>query len=150
VQARHRVLLAGFRVTDRALLEHLFRRDAERLDIGLYLHFRRGHNAWGFPCSSRDSNFEDSPQGCWSQFLRHIWPEGLVPPKGWYCPDIFEREDHANMHIKAAVVDGRKVFVSSANFTRAAQERNVELGVTFEDVGVAEGIERHFEGLRAS
>jgi len=52
------------------------------------------------------------------------------------------------MHVKAAVVDGRKTFVSSANFTKAAQFRNVELGLVVEDEGVAAGVEGYFAGLR--
>ena len=33
------------------------------------------------------------------------------------------------MHAKCVVADSRHVFVSSANFTEAAQERNVEIGL---------------------
>ena len=45
------------------------------------------------------------------------------------------------------VVDGRKALVTSANFTEAAQERNIELGLLVNSTPVAEGIERHFGGL---
>jgi phosphatidylserine/phosphatidylglycerophosphate/cardiolipin synthase-like enzyme len=33
------------------------------------------------------------------------------------------------MHVKAAVADSRLVFLTSANLTEAALERNMELGV---------------------
>jgi phosphatidylserine/phosphatidylglycerophosphate/cardiolipin synthase-like enzyme len=35
----------------------------------------------------------------------------------------------ANLHVKCVVVDRQVVFVSSANFTEAVQERNIEVGV---------------------
>lgn len=51
------------------------------------------------------------------------------------------------MHAKCVVVDGRRVFVSSANFTEAAQERNVEIGVLFESVAAASRIIRFLTAL---
>ena len=45
------------------------------------------------------------------------------------------------------IVDGREALVTSANFTEAAQERNIELGLLVDSAPVAERIERHFQGL---
>ena len=43
------------------------------------------------------------------------------------------------------VVDGVKALIGSANFTEAAQLRNIEIGL----VVIAEAVERHFEALIA-
>jgi len=41
------------------------------------------------------------------------------------------------MHAKVVLIDGRKVFVSLANLTSAAQKKNVEVGVIVENVSTA-------------
>ncbi|MGM0486992.1 MAG: phospholipase D-like domain-containing protein [Planctomycetota bacterium] len=45
------------------------------------------------------------------------------------------------------VVDGHTVFVSSANFTEAAQERNIEIGLLVKSPRLAEQITSHFNAL---
>jgi phosphatidylserine/phosphatidylglycerophosphate/cardiolipin synthase-like enzyme len=45
------------------------------------------------------------------------------------------------------VADCRDVFVSSANFTEAAQERNVEVGLLLHSTSVAERLTRFFDTL---
>lgn len=57
-----------------------------------------------------------------------------------------ERPDQrAALHAKYVVIDTRDVFVSSANFTEAAQERNVELGLLLKSPQTAARIMRFFE-----
>ena len=51
------------------------------------------------------------------------------------------------MHAKCIVIDGREAFVTSANFTEAAQERNIELGLLVKSPPIAEQIENHFTAL---
>ena len=48
---------------------------------------------------------------------------------------------------KCIVVDGRKVLVTSANFTETAQERNIELGLLVDSDAAATQIEQHFRHL---
>jgi phosphatidylserine/phosphatidylglycerophosphate/cardiolipin synthase-like enzyme len=45
------------------------------------------------------------------------------------------------------VVDGEHVFVSSANFTEAAQERNIEVGLLVQSRAVADRVCRFFDAL---
>ena len=45
------------------------------------------------------------------------------------------------------MIDGRKALVTSANFTEAAQERNIELGLLVNSPAVASQIEGHFYSL---
>ena len=51
------------------------------------------------------------------------------------------------LHAKAVVADEETVFVTSANFTEAALERNIELGLLVRDRALAASIVGHFRGL---
>jgi phosphatidylserine/phosphatidylglycerophosphate/cardiolipin synthase-like enzyme len=53
----------------------------------------------------------------------------------------------AVLHAKCVVVDAATAFVSSANFTEAAQERNIEVGVLVRSHVVAARIVAFFAGL---
>ena len=61
-----------------------------------------------------------------------------------------EADKRACLHAKCVVVDGEAVFVSSANFTEAAQERNIEMGLLVRSRWLAERVTRHFETLLAA
>ena len=51
------------------------------------------------------------------------------------------------LHAKALVVDEQQVFLTSANLTEAALERNVEMGVLLRDPAFARTVVAHFETL---
>ena len=51
------------------------------------------------------------------------------------------------MHAKCVVIDGAEALVTSANFTEAVQERNIELGLLVDADPVARRIEEHFMSL---
>src|ERR1700687_1318000 len=53
----------------------------------------------------------------------------------------------ASLHAKCVVVDSEKAFIGSANFTEAAQLRNIEIGLVAHRPDVAAAVERHFDGL---
>jgi phosphatidylserine/phosphatidylglycerophosphate/cardiolipin synthase-like enzyme len=61
-----------------------------------------------------------------------------------------ERQKCAALHAKCVVVDGADVFVSSANFTEAAQQRNIEVGLLLHSSAIANRLTRFFESLVAS
>ncbi len=71
------------------------------------------------------------------------------------CPEVFydpralsiDRTKRAALHAKCVVGDGRDVFVSSANFTEAAQERNIEVELLLHSASVAEDLSRFFDAL---
>ena len=54
------------------------------------------------------------------------------------------------MHAKCVIIDGAEALVTSANFTEAAQERNIELGLLVDAQPVARRIEEHFMPLIGS
>ncbi len=75
-------------------------------------------------------------------FIREHWPfgppfpevYGFVPAEGVF----------ASLHAKCVVVDGRWVFVTSANFTDRGQTRNIEVGVLLDDQRLAATLEAQF------
>ena len=60
-------------------------------------------------------------------------------------PDADARR--ASLHAKCVVVDGAKALIGSANFTEAAQLRNIEIGIATTDVSIAGAVEHHIAAL---
>lgn len=61
-----------------------------------------------------------------------------IPPKGLY----------GVQHSKVVIVDSRSAFVTSANLSRAAAERNIETGVIINDPAFASRVRQRFAKLR--
>lgn len=57
---------------------------------------------------------------------------------------------YAVQHSKVVLVDSRSAFVTSANLSVAAEERNLEAGVIIRDAGFASSMRQRFDGLRAA
>ena len=55
----------------------------------------------------------------------------------------------ACLHAKCIVIDGKDLFVSSANFTEAAQERNLEVELLIHSPSFAGRNASYFESLVA-
>jgi phosphatidylserine/phosphatidylglycerophosphate/cardiolipin synthase-like enzyme len=51
------------------------------------------------------------------------------------------------LHVKCAVADGERLFLSSANLTDYAFTINMELGLLVTGGNLPEQVERHFGGL---
>lgn len=81
-----------------------------------------------------------------TRFIDLIWP-GTRLPEVWYDPRVLKPGARSVLHAKCVVADGREVFVTSANFTEAAHERNVELGLLVRGVEAARSVERPFDAL---
>jgi phosphatidylserine/phosphatidylglycerophosphate/cardiolipin synthase-like enzyme len=81
-------------------------------------------------------------------FCRTQWP-GRRLPEVFYDPRALAKTpgSKACLHAKCVVVDGRRAFVTSANLTEAAQERNIEAGVLIEDEGFSRSLTAQFENL---
>ncbi|MBI4870356.1 MAG: phospholipase [Candidatus Riflebacteria bacterium] len=81
-------------------------------------------------------------------FRREQWP-GERLPEVFYDPLALAAGPgpRACLHAKCVVVDARRAFVTSANFTEAAQERNLEVGVLVDDPVLARSLESQFEAL---
>jgi hypothetical protein len=86
------------------------------------------------------------------RFKSEEWPMGKRFPEVFYDPRALssDRLKRAALHAKCVVADSEHVFVSSANFTEAAQERNVEVGLLVHSRCVAERLAHFFDALSDS
>ena len=81
------------------------------------------------------------------RFWNTEWP-GVSRPQVYYDARALEPEAPGGvLHAKAVVADDEAVFVTSANLTEAAFERNIELGLIVRDRALALSIVAHFRGL---
>jgi phosphatidylserine/phosphatidylglycerophosphate/cardiolipin synthase-like enzyme len=85
------------------------------------------------------------------RFADHFWGTdwpGSARPKVYYDPRALDPEGPIGvLHAKALVVDDEAVFVTSANLTEAALDRNFELGLLVRDGALAASVATHFRAL---
>ncbi|MDE0161210.1 MAG: DISARM system phospholipase D-like protein DrmC [Acidimicrobiaceae bacterium] len=75
------------------------------------------------------------------------WP-GTSRPAVFYDPRSLEPDGPSGvLHAKAVVVDDEAVFITSANLTDAALDRNIELGLLTRDRALAASVTTHFQGM---
>jgi phosphatidylserine/phosphatidylglycerophosphate/cardiolipin synthase-like enzyme len=81
------------------------------------------------------------------RFWTTDWP-GTARPSVYYDPRALDPEGPAGvLHAKAVVADDEAVFLTSANLTEAALDRNIELGLLVRDRALARSVSRHFQVL---
>ncbi len=81
------------------------------------------------------------------RFWTSDWP-GTARPRVYFDPRALDLDSPGGvLHAKATVADHEAVFVTSANLTEAALDRNIELGLLLRDRALALGIESHFRTL---
>lgn len=81
------------------------------------------------------------------RFWNNEWP-GSRRPRVYYDPRALDLEGPGGvLHAKAVVADEEAVFVTSANLTEAALDRNIELGLLMRDRALASSVLCHFQGL---
>ena len=141
--AKTRVLAAGFAVHQgHAVFRELAQRhdENEELKVTLCLDVRRPPSN-----TTIDSLLVE---GFARNFFENEWP-GRRAPEMFYDPRSLatSQTTRSALHAKCIVVDGSKALVTSANFTEAAQERNIELGLLVDSEGAATHIEQHFRQL---
>ena len=83
------------------------------------------------------------------RFKSHQWPKGSRLPTVYYDPRSVSDDIpiRSSLHAKCAVVDESDVFVSSANFTEAGQERNIEVGLRLDNAWLARKLVEHFKKM---
>jgi phosphatidylserine/phosphatidylglycerophosphate/cardiolipin synthase-like enzyme len=83
--------------------------------------------------------------------FRQRWPSGAPLPAVFYYPPTTQADARgrpsASLHAKCVVVDGEHILVTSANFSEAAQLRNIEVGIRLRDRTRAGLLRKHFEDL---
>jgi phosphatidylserine/phosphatidylglycerophosphate/cardiolipin synthase-like enzyme len=81
------------------------------------------------------------------RFWQTDWP-GSSRPAIYYDPRSLEPRGPAGvLHAKAVVTDDEAVFITSANLTEAALDRNIEIGLLLRDRALAASVVSHFRGL---
>jgi hypothetical protein len=83
-----------------------------------------------------------------NDFFERNWP-GKPWPEIFYDPRGLETDSQlkAVVHAKCFIADDHTAFVTSANLTEAAQEKNVEVGVLIEAPDKVRQLKGYFEGL---
>jgi phosphatidylserine/phosphatidylglycerophosphate/cardiolipin synthase-like enzyme len=97
---------------------------------------------------SHHGSAEEAIQKAGVNLWKYGWP-GERRPRVYYFPEALEedRSARAVLHAKAIVRDASEVLVTSANFTEAALDRNIELGVLLHDAPLAQHVVRHYQRL---
>lgn len=145
--AKSSVLVAGYELYQ---AEPVFRTLAERMTcqpspaVRMFLNIKR-------PLGDTSAE-RDLIAGFASRFRSQHWPAGHSLPEIYFDPRSFDPDPkrRAVLHAKCIVIDGRTSFVSSANFTEAAQERNIEVGVLIRSELVAGRLIAFFSALISS
>lgn len=135
------VLVVGYAIYQgQRVFEALARRMGEIpvLDVKMFLNI---------PRPDKDNT---SSQILVSRFAQRFketqWPANCRLPEVYYDPrSVAENEPvRSSLHAKCVVVDSEDVFVSSANFTEAGQQRNIEVGLSIRSEWLAMSLTRHF------
>jgi phosphatidylserine/phosphatidylglycerophosphate/cardiolipin synthase-like enzyme len=109
------------------------------LDVRLFLNIARPDN---------DSTPAEILVSRYAQRFRDSqWPKDCRLPAVFYDPRSLAEDKRSSLHAKCVVVDAEQIFVSSANFTKAAQERNIEVGLRIQSLWLAGRLIRHFQLL---
>jgi len=145
--AKHSVMVVGYAVYQgQQVFESLAKRMAELpdLDVQFFLNISRpdGDKTEAKILVARFKQ----------RFMEQQWPAGLRLPEVYYDPRSVANDApiRSSLHAKCVVVDAEHVFVSSANFTEAGQERNIEVGINIRSKWLAEQLIRHFKLLHQS
>ena len=141
--ARKSVLVAGFAV---AQGKRIFKALSDRMhelpdmQVRMFLNVPRPYRDLT-PETELLKRFAD-------KFRLEEWP-GARPPEVYYDRRALASgtTEHASLHAKCIVVDEHKVLVTSANFTEAAQLRNIEAGIFVVDTNLARSLVRQFDAL---
>jgi phosphatidylserine/phosphatidylglycerophosphate/cardiolipin synthase-like enzyme len=84
-------------------------------------------------------------------FLARNWPFGLPLPDFYYDPRTVQPLPPGRvgvlLHSKCVVIDERRAFITSANFTHNGQARNIETGVQIDDEKFARELAGHWHSL---
>ena len=141
--ANEYVLVAGYAIYQgREVFRALANRMTQlpELKVRMFLNVHRGHR-------DTTKDFELIREFA-HKFKTTEWPCGRLP-EVYYDPRSLEADQakRSSMHAKCIVIDRKLAFVSSANFTEAAQVRNIEVGALIKSERFAIRLVEHFDAL---
>ena len=138
-QARSSILISTFALDERKRAHTLFGELAARMDAEPQLSVRVFANLHSqLPRRGRTPDTAADPALRVREFARQIrdeyWP-GTRLPEFYYDPRSLDPDPKrpAVLHAKAVIIDARHTLLTSANFTEAAQQRNIEADVLLDD-----------------
>lgn len=139
--AERSLLIASYLSTDH---ETVFAPLARRMDAAPSLQVRMYVNIK----PPKGSATTEQAIADFARGFRDAWP-GSRPPEIFYDPRTAQRsaKERPSMHAKCVIADGSRLLVTSANFTEAAQLRNIEVGVLLRDPPLAAALTQQFENL---
>jgi phosphatidylserine/phosphatidylglycerophosphate/cardiolipin synthase-like enzyme len=142
--AKSSVLVATYAIHQaKQVFEPLGKRMRERpeLKVRFFVHVGRAH---------LDQTPENQILHVFAEGFRRGWP-GERLPEVYFDPRslALRASERRSLHAKCIVVDDRRSFVTSANFTEAAQNRNIEAGVLVDDATLALSLRAQFDALVA-
>jgi phosphatidylserine/phosphatidylglycerophosphate/cardiolipin synthase-like enzyme len=113
---------------------------APELSVRLFVNVHRPHQD--------DTPAAELVRAFARQLRAGVWP-GERLPEVFFDPRSVEQDgpQRAVLHAKCVVVDDRWTLLTSANFTEAAQERNIEAGVVLDDPPTAARVRRQLQAL---
>lgn len=125
--------------------QNAFRLLAQRMDsnpdfqVTLLLNIERGQHS--------TTKSGDLVRRFANRFWKSDWP-GKARPSVYYDPRALAPGSRKGvLHAKAVIADEETLFVTSANLTEAALDRNIEAGVLLRDRTIALTALAHFRGL---
>lgn len=82
------------------------------------------------------------------EFFRYNWP-WPKKPEIYYDPRALNsnNSERSVLHAKCIIKDSEDLYIGSANFSEAAQSRNIEAGVLIRSPHLSKKLEMHFIGL---
>jgi phosphatidylserine/phosphatidylglycerophosphate/cardiolipin synthase-like enzyme len=146
--AQHTVLVSTYAIDQNTKADAIFQTLADRMDtnpkltVQFFVNLMRSHNT----PTSQEQLVRDFSH----HFRDKIWP-GQRLPEVFYDPRSISNSYgvRACLHSKCVIIDETTTFISSANFTEAAHNRNIEAGVLIKDRVIAKALQQQFQSLVA-
>ena len=145
-EAREAVLIASYALDSGSKADALLGALAKRMDsepdlrVRVFVNVHRRH---------KDETAEAVLLREFADAFRdQIWPGDRLP-EVFYDPRSLATEGkiRACLHAKCIVIDEDRALVTSANFTEAAHERNIEAGAVITDTILAKSLKAQFDTL---
>lgn len=84
------------------------------------------------------------------EFRAKSWPWELLPEVYYYPESLhMDAKSRASMHAKFVIADEERCFITSANFTEAAQKKNIEVGIELTGSHEPKALSSYFKRLIA-
>lgn len=137
------ILIAGFAVhRGREIFRQLADRMTEKADLEVRMFLN-------IPRALRDTTLTEHLVARFARDFRRDHWDGVRVPEVFYDPRslVMDERKRTSLHAKCVVVDGATSFVTSANFTEAAQQRNIEVGALIRDSRFSRNLIQQFDTL---